>query len=205
DEFWVNASEPLASARSVWFHEYVHTRQSFALAPGMAWFREASAEYYAALLSESRERAAAGALSPARFGPPSNATLTDHATWAGGRTPRRRGARVLAALDRRIRRATDGHQSLEDVFRRLNHHDGRVTYEAFVQAVNGVAGTPMDGWLDRHVAGSAPVGDSAREVRAGGTVGGAGEVLQVFLPVSFALSLLASFPLYGLLRRLDAR
>ena len=209
DEFWVAADTSLDSPENVWIHEYVHTRQSFSLAPEMRWFREASAEYYAARLSYEQGRVSRSAMRDSFGGSASGAVLTDPATWPDRQTPLEKGARALAVLDRKIRDASLGHRSLEDVFRRLNAHDGAVTYAVFARSVAAVAGQSMDGWLDRYVAGDATVTDDYRRSalaaglpaldRLGATSGAA------FFVVALGLSLLASGPLYAALRRLDRR
>jgi hypothetical protein len=208
DEFWVNGSEPLDSAESVWLHEYVHTRQSFALAGDMAWFREASAEYYAARLAHEQGLVSERAMRTHIDGPPSDATLTEPGSWDDRRVPYQKGARVLAVLDAKIQSESHGYQSLEDVFRRLNSHDGPVTYDVFVQTVNEVAGTPMDEWLDAHVAGSEPVADeyeSGPAVVAAGLVPAQRPTAESFLLATVGLSLVASIPLYELLSRFQRR
>ncbi|MFC7195018.1 hypothetical protein ACFQL4_10740 [Halosimplex aquaticum] len=158
DELWVNAGSRLDDAEAVWLHEYVHTRQSFRLAADMTWFREASAEYYAAALAREQGLIDRAAMERHLDGAPSTATLTDPDSWGSDAVPQRKGGRALAVLDRRIRERTYGHRSLEDVFRRLNRHDGVVTYAVFAQTVAEVTGEPDD-WPDRHVNGSAPVAD----------------------------------------------
>jgi len=210
DEFWVDADASLDSPENVWIHEYVHTRQSFSLAPEMRWFREASAEYYAARLSYEQGLVSRSAMRDSLDGSASAATLTDPASWPDRQTPHEKGARALAVLDSKIRDASLGHRSLEDVFRRLNSHDGTVTYAVFARTVAAVAGQPMDEWLDRHVAGDAPVTDDYRQSplaavglpaldRLGSTPGTA------FFLVALALSLLASGPLYAVIGRLQRR
>ncbi|WP_123538999.1 hypothetical protein [Halosimplex salinum] len=227
DEFWVNSRARLDSAEAVWLHEYVHTRQSFVLDPEMAWFREASAEYYAARLSREQGRIDRAAMAGHLDGAPSDATLTDPQSWTSPNVPQRKGGRALAVLDRRIRDRTYGHRSLEDVFRRLNRHDGVVTYAVFEQAVAEVTGERDDAWLDRHVNGSAPVADQygpdARPLAAGllASLGGgdtaasptatAGLLSAVrgegvaFFSVATGFSVVAALPLYGLLQWVQRR
>jgi hypothetical protein len=215
DEFWVEAGSRLDDPESVWLHEYVHTRQSYRPAEDMRWFREASAEYYAARLSYEQGSVSERALRRHLDGDPSRATLTDPATWTSDGVPHHRGARVLAVLDAKIRAETGGHRSLEDVFRRVNRHDGTVTYADFAQTVNEVAGTSMDGWLDRHVAGDAPVSDqypSDSGVVEGALGTGLSQLFSpsaspalTFLLVSVGLSVVAAPPLYRVLDRLDRR
>jgi hypothetical protein len=209
DEFWVNADSRLDSPENVWLHEYVHTRQSFTLTDEMRWFREASAEYYAARLSYEQGRIDRRTMERHLDGSPSEATLTDPSAWRDRTVPRDKGARLLAVLDRKIRAETHGYNSLQDVFWRLNRHDGPVTYEAFARAVSDVAGEPMGEWLDTHVAGDTPVADqypgTAPFIGAGLPSAENRPVGVTFVVVSFALSLVASPPLYGVLRRLQRR
>ena len=228
DEFWVNSESSLTSPEAVWLHEYVHTRQSFRLGTDMQWFREASAEYYAARLSHEQGLVDERSMERHLDGGPARATLTDPHTWSDTQVPQRKGARVLALLDRRIREATYGQQSLDAVFKRLNRHDGVVTYDVFAQAVAEVTGVPDQAWLDHHVNGSAPVasqyGPDARTLGASvlasfgvgdalapgmtagaqgattGRVGGHSGGAAFFL-IAIGFSLVASVPLYGALRR----
>lgn len=141
-DLWVRDAEPLASADNAWIHEYVHSRQQFSLAPEMRWFREASASYYAALLTfeqghigydEFRARIAAGQRSAY-----DDAVLADQSTWE--RYPAYdRGALVAGQVDRRIRLASDGNRSLQSVVEALNDRSNQTSVAAFRDAV-GEAG-----------------------------------------------------------------
>jgi hypothetical protein len=160
-DFWVSAGSDAGTPPNTWIHEYVHTRQSFVLGGEMAWFREASASYYAAVVSVrvppnrpgefERLRATLGNERGA------NATLTDRSSWSNTYVPYAKGGRVLAALDGRIRNATAGNRTLQRVFRRLNEHDGLITYDVFASVLANVSGEPHREWLDDHVRGGAPV------------------------------------------------
>lgn len=220
DEFWANAGSGLDTPEAVWLHEYVHTRQSFRVAPDMRWVREAGAEYYAARLARQQGLVDREAVETHLDGAPSTATLTDPDSWASEAVPQRKGARAMAVLDRRIREQTYGHRSLADVFRRLNRHDGVVTYAVFEQTVAEVTGEPDDRWLDRHVNGSAPVADQygpdARPLAASllghlGVDGADGVHAAVrgegaaFFVVATGFSLVVALPLYGVLRRQERR
>ncbi|WP_424018833.1 hypothetical protein ACOZ4N_05000 [Halorientalis pallida] len=210
DEAWINTDSPLDDPNSVWLHEYVHTRQDFVLATDMRWFREASAEYYAARLAYEQGRIDRAAMEAHFDGAPTTAALTEPGTWDDPTVPYTKGARVLALVDRKIRLSTDGERSLEDVFRRLNEQDGPVTYADFEDAVAAVAGHRMDGWLDRYVDGTAPVasfypGGPERQgllaplVQVVSGAGAAG----VFFVLSLFLSGVGSVPLYRYLDRTD--
>ncbi len=212
DEAWIHADSRLDDPNSVWLHEYVHTRQAFVLADDMRWFREASAEYYAARLASEQGRTSEAAMRAHLGGDPKQAALTSPASWDDPHVPYTKGARVLALVDRKIELSTDGERSLEDVFRRLNAHDGPVSYEDFTDAVTAVAGHRMDGWLDRYVDGTAPVaGFYPGDPGQGGLLGSLWALLAdagpgaVFLGLSVLLSGFGSVPLYRYLDRLADR
>ncbi len=154
-DFWASAQADAARPSSIWIHEYVHTRQSFVLGPEMTWFREASASYYAAVcaLRAFPDRPATFERFVNRLGEneSANATLADRSSWSSTYVPYAKGARVLAALDGRVRNATDGNRTLQDVFRRLNERDGLVTYDAFAGIVGNVSTESQRSWLDDHV------------------------------------------------------
>lgn len=150
---WVQLGS--AKNRHATIHEYVHTRRRFAAESEMVWFTEASAEYFSALY-----KLHAGEHTYPQFYADANTkrygkqVLSEPDSWVKFRVPYEKGHRVLAALDVRIRRATDGERTLMDVHRRVNEHDGWVSYGDFRRIVNDVAGTSQDGWLDRYVRSS---------------------------------------------------
>jgi len=159
-DLWIAAGTPVSAPRNVWVHEYVHTRQSFTLGYRMRWFREASANYYAGLLSVRQGFDGSAGYQRFQARLEDNGTvgaLADPLTWENTYVPYQRGTRVLAALDARIRNSTDGNRTLQSVFRRVNTHSGTVAYEDFVRIVENVSGQQEDAWLDAHVAGNATV------------------------------------------------
>mgnify|MGYP000162004249 FL=1 len=160
-DVWVSDGARVGPPDNTWVHEYVHTRQAFDLGPGMRWFREASATYYAGVLSlrqglDGRDGFEAF-LTTLRSNGSSEVVLTNRSDWNSAYTPYSRGTRTLAALDARIRSDTGGNRTLEDVFTRMNRHNGTVTYEEFGRIVENVSGTDHEVWLDNHVAGSTTV------------------------------------------------
>ncbi|MHB9287016.1 hypothetical protein ACKVMT_08250 [Halobacteriales archaeon Cl-PHB] len=162
DETWINGGARLHTANNVWLHEYVHTRQSFELGPRMAWFGEASAEYYGGLLARDVGLVSTGSYRAYLSGRSRGATaLTDREAWADDTLPYHRGVRVLAALDSQISDRTDGARSLEDVYARMNSHEGVISYPVFARLVSDVAGDDVEPWLDRHVAGTAAIDNLA--------------------------------------------
>lgn len=145
----------VATPDNGWLHEYVHTRQSYTISEEMDWFGEASAEYYAALLTYQSNQISFGRfhgyVNSSKYADAELASLEPQPTNANYF----KGMRVLAALDARIRSESDGQRSLEDVFRRMNGHEGVVSYEDFQRFVTDAAGRPLDGWLDRQLRSSA--------------------------------------------------
>nr|WP_264475339.1 thrombospondin type 3 repeat-containing protein [Halorubellus salinus] len=163
DVAWVHEDAEAGDAHNVWVHEYVHTRQRWQLDERVAWLTEGSAEYYAALASYRQ-----GSLSFEGF---YDHVATDHGNdvvlanpdatgW--GTATYTKGRRVLAALDRKVRLATDGNRTVADVLYLVNRHDGEVTYGEFQEMVERVAGTSFDPWLDRHVTTDAAPGVAYR-------------------------------------------
>lgn len=162
NEFWVRDDQPVVSADNAWIHEYVHTRQGYVARADARWFAEASADYYAALFSLRQGRTGFG---PFRSHVSSNRfaaeKLAEPSSWPEAGTvdlvPYVKGRRVLAALDVRIRNATGGERSLQDVFRRLNAKEGAVAYGDVHGAVTATAGEETARWLVPNVLGrSAP-------------------------------------------------
>ncbi len=149
-EFVAPERASVASADNVWVHEYVHTRQNLSTTRATRWLGEATAEYYAALLTLRQ-----GRIDHERFraslsaGSYRGADLTAPGTWSSPLVPYERGARAVAAIDARIREATDGRRSFEDVFRRLNAREGALSAAAFERIVEDVAGENLDGFLER--------------------------------------------------------
>ncbi|MFB6136169.1 MAG: hypothetical protein ABEJ04_05380 [Halobacteriaceae archaeon] len=156
DDLWVSERSDLGVG-TPWVHEYVHTRQDYAAAPATRWFTEASASYYAALLPLL---GGAGTFEEFRAAVDADETagvLARPATWGSPDVPYERGALVLAALDARVRRASDRNATLMDVFRRLNAHEGNVTATDFELAVATAAGRSLDEWLAVRVDGNESV------------------------------------------------
>jgi hypothetical protein len=160
-DVWVSDRAPVAPPDNTWVHEYVHTRQAFDLGPRMDWFREASATYYAGVLSVRQGLGGRGGyeafLTTLRTNDTSEVVLSNRSDWQSEYTPYSRGTRALASLDARIRNDTGGNRTLEDVFARMNRHNGTITYDEFDRIVTNVSGGEHRAWLDSHVAGSAPI------------------------------------------------
>ncbi len=152
-DMWVRDNERLDTADNVWLHEYVHTRQGYTAATDVRWFTEASATYYAALLTlrqnrigfqAFRDRLALGTRTPYR-----NAVLADPTTWDTV-APYTKGALVAGELDRKTRQSSDGTRSLQDVFSRMNSHGSAVTGSSFRELVRQTAGDPTVAQADRY-------------------------------------------------------
>jgi hypothetical protein len=135
----------------VYIHEYVHTRQEFAdptarrtrqaaaRAESIQWLAEGSARFYERRLSAEFGYASWGPLRNV-FGKAANdtAVLSDRDTWTTG-SDYRKGALVMAAIDRKIRATTDGNHTIEDAIRRVNGDEP--TVEDFIEAVREIGGS----------------------------------------------------------------
>ncbi|MFO7832991.1 MAG: hypothetical protein R6V31_02770, partial [Halohasta sp.] len=139
-ELWVQDSERLDTPTNVWVHEYVHTRQAFAnrTTPETRWLTEASATYYAALLTLEDDRIAFDefrrALELGAADPQSASTLSQPDSWQADANYGK-GSLVVGDLDRRIRLSTDGEASFGTVFGSLNRNREELTAEKFEAAV----------------------------------------------------------------------
>jgi len=137
-DLWVRDVEPVDSAENPWVHEYVHTRQDFALDPEMRWFREASASYYAALLTYEQGRVPYDAFSQ-RIGAGANssyadAVLANQSTWQSA-PDYDKGALVAGQLDRQIRNTRDQERTLQTVVQAMNADMGPISLSDFLGAL----------------------------------------------------------------------
>ena len=165
--FWVR-DDAAVDANNPWVHEFVHTRQQFRTTREFRWFTEASATYYAAVLTLHQRPSLYGeATRRIRSVDTPTATLSRPGSWQSAKVPYQQGARLLAALDARIRDETNGSKTLAAVFRRLNERaesaeSGHLSNADFLRAVEAVAGRDLSGWLRPylHERRLAPVTDS---------------------------------------------
>jgi len=139
---WVRDDERLDEPENVWLHEYVHTRQGYDPAASTRWFGEASATYYALLLTLERGgidfETFRAALARGERSPAADAVLAEPATWRGDANYLK-GALVAGELDRRLRLTTDGEASLAAVFRGLNAA-GSADADRFLELVGEAEG-----------------------------------------------------------------
>ena len=123
-DFYVVANESVDSADNVWLHEYVHTRQNFETTEQSEWVIEASAEYYAGLLTLEQERIDfrefQAYLERGTYRSVDDVRLVAPSTWRGNGGNYLKGALVAGTLDRQLRAATDSRASLQSVFESLN-------------------------------------------------------------------------------------
>jgi len=156
---WVVADATLDEPNPAWLHEYVHVRQRFSSAatdttPKTAWLVEAQADYYAGLLAFERGDTDFGDFSAllerGERSPYADGVLVDRSTWDDDRTHYVKGALVYGELDRRLRLATDGDRTLEDVFRSLNAQEGRITEADFLQTLEDYGGADVRAAAERY-------------------------------------------------------
>lgn len=143
----------------VWVHEYIHLQQAWVYEDDFEWFFEASADYLTFRLMARSGTISERAVRERLNDPPAvtASSLANTSSWESFQVPYRKGARVLYALDAKIRAATDGNRTLFAVFRRLNRQsnffvDGVQAQEldnaVFKRTVENVSGESMDDWLD---------------------------------------------------------
>lgn len=153
--FWVRADAPMNTPNNTWLHEYVHTRQSFEWTNETRWLVEATANYYAGRLAFNLGYAELSSFrNYVDTERDANAVLSAPSQWSSRHTPYCKGRRVLAALDRRIRIATGGSKSFDDVFRRINSTNN-LAHNDFVNIVNSVTDNSNQQWLNQYI-GSTP-------------------------------------------------
>lgn len=156
-DLWVRDVEPVAHPDNVWLHEYVHSRQQFVLDPEMRWFREATATYYAALLTLEQERIGYEAFTARleRGASPTyeRAVLADQSTWEGA-PEYDKGALVVGQLDRQIRDARERERTFQAVVRAMNADRDRTSVDAFLDYV-GEYGSPSIAYVAAQYTGTA--------------------------------------------------
>lgn len=143
DEFWVRDTQPVDSAGNIWAHEYVHTRQGTSARTTAQWLVEGGAEYYASLLTLEQGRTDYEAFHRhLAFGTRrayADSILTNRSTWTDTGANYWKGALVAAAIDRKIRLATDREYTLLDVYDRVD--DGEFTNRELLAEIGEVAGS----------------------------------------------------------------
>ena len=144
-DFWVRADEPVDTPANNWVHEYVHTRQEYTAAEDARWTTEATATYYAALLTLEADRVEFDRfqrfLAQGEDEPQASAVMTEPDSWENFANYRK-GALVAGDLDRRIRVATDGEASLDTLMRAINSHEGELTaadIAGYIETIGGEA------------------------------------------------------------------
>ncbi|WP_222915683.1 hypothetical protein [Natrinema sp. SYSU A 869] len=155
---WVVDDAALDERNPVWLHEYVHVRQDFASEtdtdPAMEWVTEGQADYYAGLLAlESGATDFADFRSLLERGerePYADGVLVDRSTWDDPETHYVKGALVAGEIDRRLRLATDGDRTLEDVFRTLNAREEPVTESDFLDTLEDEGGPAVRAVAERY-------------------------------------------------------
>jgi hypothetical protein len=151
-------------AHSVWIHEYVHARQDFRTAPGMVWFREASARYLSyRFMQEQYEGVSQADVRQQLDSYPvyDGVALANRTTWEGTEANYHEGARLLATVDAEIRAESGGSHSLVDVFRTMNTEEEPITIERFVTLVERYAGVDQS-WITDAIRSNKDVEDRTR-------------------------------------------
>ena len=142
-EMWVRDFERLDEPANVWVHEYVHTRQAFETTAETTWLTEATAQYYAALLTFEQGRidfeAFQRELARGERSTYDDVVLSTPSTWTANANYFK-GALAAGRIDLALRAATDQSGTLEGVVRELNAESAPVTQAAFLDAVAATGG-----------------------------------------------------------------
>lgn len=150
---WVLADRSLEDPNNVWLHEYVHTRSDFRTTQDARWVTEATAEYYAALLTLEQGLIGfdefEGHLERGSGSRYDSSVLSRPDTWVVGANYLK-GALVYGNLDYRLRSTTDSSYTGADVLARLNERDEPVDHTYLTTVVGEYGGQPTADFLDRY-------------------------------------------------------
>jgi len=154
DSFYMHGDRPLQTPdrTSPYLHELFHVTAPFRPAWDAHWLTEGLAEYYSIELQRRigmlDDRRYAQALRFfARYGVWGHDFTRDQSHAIHNNS----APLVLYALDRRIRRATAGAHTLDDVVRAMAHEGGVVTTARFLGTVRRVTGKNYGAFFRRHV------------------------------------------------------
>lgn len=164
---WASSRHGPLNTTHIVLHEYLHTRHSFGDASlgEMSWFNEGTTEYMSLRLMLG-----AGTLSPREYNNRlenivgGRAVLSNRSTWTDHRAPYQRGTLFNAHLDHRIRNATDGESTLEDVVAVANAKQGSQflpSERAVFDIVANVSNTDTAMWANSTVDSSRAFGTSS--------------------------------------------
>lgn len=152
DHFWASAQDGIQGT-TTWPHEYVHTRQEFLSYLRADWVTEGFAEFYGSRMTWQVGEYDFGDFRRTFLYPErADQTLSNRSEW-DRYTPYTKGAAVTAALDYRIRKATGGRRSLQDVFARLNDRKNRTDRADLKRIAERVADRQFDRFFRRYVEG----------------------------------------------------
>jgi hypothetical protein len=162
-----------SSGRDVWVradvsevtvaHEFVHATLTLRTTSETQWLREAVAEYLAYRVAGDEESLAL--LAAGADGTDARTVLADPSTWPDDRVPYEHGAATLAALDGRLRAASDGDETVGTLVGRLSSQSRRgewLTHESVVQTVWTATHDETATWFDAAATGRESWGASVR-------------------------------------------
>lgn len=150
------------SSLSIYIHEFVHVNEEGLFDKDMAWFTEASAEYYEQYFSVGDDKLRLDRMKILERTDPdaqwprsdyhNDSILAEPNTWES-KTNYEKGARLLFALDAKLRGETDGEATIHDIMYRINQRDGygAVGYTDFRNIVVELTDEETASWLDPYV------------------------------------------------------
>ena len=160
NEAWITTKDlGFQNITSVAIHEYVHTRQAFDAAgiTEMLWFTEASASYY-----QNKFAYETGAISGSVYntrlenGSRLNDKLGNQSEWRGKFVQYRRGFAYVAILDHKLKSATNGTYSVEDMMREINRERHNVSSveirrDTFISRIHNSSNKTVATWADQAI------------------------------------------------------
>jgi hypothetical protein len=147
-EGWVRADIPTDTYPSVWAHELAHASQSYQTAADAYWFLEGYAEYYGTTLPASYYNES-DRINKSLTRSAGSVTLSDPETWPTRKVAYREGSVTVAALNARIKRATNHQKTVVDLNRYIarNHPKGdRLTNQQLIEYVGEVSNSKVENW-----------------------------------------------------------
>jgi hypothetical protein len=142
-DFWVRDFERVDKPANVWVHEYIHTRQDFETTAETKWLTEATAQYYAALLTFEQGRIDfemfQEELARGERQTYDDVMLSWLYTW-NSNADYFKGALATGRIDLAIRAATNQSETFEAVFEELNAESESVTQTEFLDIVAATGG-----------------------------------------------------------------
>lgn len=155
ETFFVGGNAPISS--SIWYHEYVHTRQEFWTDYNSAWLVEASADYFGHVLQLNLGHIDYQEFYSQMYEHKASGTLSKPDTWTERNgisvTNYEKGRQALAATNQKLRRSP-GETTISDIFYKLNRNHKSIDNSEFVSLLDAHTQGDYSVWSRTHIMGS---------------------------------------------------